>query len=105
MLGYFCRVRLVILPQAFQRAMPATINQFVITFKETSLVVIIGIFDFMASANAAYQTGVWTPYYREVYALVAAVYFVGAFSLSRYGAYLERRVSTLDRSRDDSVKA
>ena len=91
-LSYFQRVGLVVLPQAFRTAMPATINQFVITFKETSLVVIVGVFDLMASANAAYNTGVWTPYYREVYLFVAAIYFVGAFSLSRYGAYTERRL-------------
>jgi general L-amino acid transport system permease protein len=93
MLGYFCRVRLVILPQAFQRAMPATINQFVITFKETSLVVIIGIFDFMASANAAYQTGVWTPYYKEVYLFRRRLFSVALRSLSRTSRLNARSVT------------
>lgn len=92
-LNYWQRMAWIILPQAFRISMPATINQFVVTFKETSLVVIVGLFDLMASARAAYQTGQWTPYYKEVYIFVAAIYFIGAFSLSRYGAYLERRMS------------
>ena len=96
-LGYWQVMRLVILPQAFRAAMPATISQMVITFKETSLVVIVGLFDLMASGDAAYQTAVWSPYYREVYAFVAVIYFAGAFALSRYGAFVERRFAVVSR--------
>ena len=92
-LGYWHRTSRIVLPQAFRISMPATINQFVITFKETSLVVIVGLFDLMASSRAAYQAGDWTPYHKEAYIFVALIYFAGAFSLSRYGAYLERRTS------------
>lgn len=90
-LSYWKTAGLVVLPQAFRVAMPATISQLVITFKETALVVIVGLFDLMASGHAAYQTAEWSPYYREVYAFVALIFFAGAFSLSRYGAYIERR--------------
>ncbi len=91
-LGYLDRVFFILLPQAFRNALPATINQFVITFKETSIVIIIGFFEILASANAAFSTGAWTHTYVEVYVFVALVYFVFVFSLSRYGAYLERRM-------------
>ena len=91
-LSYWHRTSRIILPQAFRNALPPTINQLVITFKETSLIVIIGFFEILASGNAAYGTGEWSFAYFEVYIFVALVYFVFVFSLSRYGAYLERRM-------------
>lgn len=91
-LGYWQRMRKVILPQAFRRALPPTVSQFAISFKEVSLVIIIGIFDFLASGNAAYGSGEWAFAYVEVYVFMAFVNFIFVFSLSRYGAYLERRM-------------
>ena len=95
-LGYWRSVSLVLLPQAMRNALPATINQFVISFKETSLVVIIGFFEILASGNAAYGTGEWRFVYVDVYVFIALIYFVFVFSLSRYGAYLERRMAVGD---------
>ncbi|MGE3290891.1 MAG: amino acid ABC transporter permease [Geminicoccaceae bacterium] len=92
-LGFWHRISYIMLPQAMRNALPATINQFVISFKETSLVVIVGFFEILASGNAAYGTGEWTFAYVEVYAFIAFIYFAFVFSLSRYGAYLERRMS------------
>ncbi|MCA0255087.1 MAG: amino acid ABC transporter permease [Proteobacteria bacterium] len=91
-LTYWQRTSRIMLPQAFRNALPPTINQLVITFKETSLIVIIGFFEILASGNAAYGTGEWSFAYFEVYIFVALVYFAFVFSLSRYGAYLERRM-------------
>lgn len=91
-LTYWQRTSRIILPQAFRNALPPTINQFVISFKETSLIVIIGFFEVMASGKAAYGSGDWSFAWVEVYAFVAMIYFVFVFSLSRYGAYLERRL-------------
>ncbi len=96
-LSYWRCISLVLLPQAMRNALPATINQFVISFKETSLVVIVGFFEILASGNAAYGTGEWRFAYVEVYAFIALIYFVFVFSLSRYGAYLERRMSVSER--------
>lgn len=90
-MSYRTRVFDIILPQAFRASLPATINQVVITFKETSIVTIIGFFEITASASAAVGRGEWGAYYVEVYVFVALVYFVFVFGLSRYGAYLERR--------------
>ena len=94
---YWHRIGYIILPQAFRNALPPTINQFVITFKETSLVVIIGFFDVMASGNAAFGTAEWNFASIEVYVFVAFIFFVFVFALSRYGAYLERRMSVASR--------
>lgn len=91
-LSYWQRTAKIILPQAFRRALPPTISQFAISFKEVSLVIIIGIFDFLASGNAAYGSGEWAFAYVEIYVFMALVFFCFVFSLSRYGAYLERRM-------------
>lgn len=82
----------ILLPQAFRNTLPATINQVVITFKETSIVTVIGFFEVTASASAAIGRGEWGTYYVEVYVFVALIYFVFVFGLSRYGAWLERRM-------------
>lgn len=92
-LGYWRTTGQILLMQAFRLVMPSTINQFVITFKETSLVVIVGLFDLMASAQTAYQTGEWSSFHTEIYFFVALIYFVFSFSLSRYGRFVERRFS------------
>ncbi|MBZ0164667.1 MAG: amino acid ABC transporter permease [Notoacmeibacter sp.] len=91
-LSYWQRTTRIILPQAFRRALPPTINQFVITFKETALIVIIGFFDVLASGKAAFGSGEWSFAWVEVYCFVAMIYFVFVFSLSRYGVYLEHRL-------------
>ncbi|WP_417208575.1 amino acid ABC transporter permease [Antarctobacter sp.] len=91
-LNYWHRIGYIILPQAFRNALPPTINQFVITFKETSLVTIIGFFDVMASGRAASGTADWNFATIEMYVFVGLIFFVFVFSLSRYGAYLERRL-------------
>lgn len=91
-LHYWQRMRKVILPQAFRRALPPTISQLAIAFMEVALVMIVGLFDFVASGNAAYGSGEWSFANVEVYAFIALVYFVFVFILSRYGAYLERRM-------------
>lgn len=92
-IGYWHRVSRILLPQAMRNALPATINQFVISFKETSLVIVVGFFEILASGNAAYGTGEWTFAYVEVYAFIAFIYFIFVYSLSRYGAFLERRMA------------
>ncbi len=68
-----------------------------ITFKETSLVVIIGFFEILASGNAAYGNAEWNFAHVEVYCFVGFLYFIFVFALSRYGAYLERRMAVAER--------
>lgn len=91
-LHYWQRMRKVILPQAFRRALPPTISQLSIAFMEVALVMIVGLFDFVASGNAAYGSGEWSFANIEVYVFIALVYFIFIFTLSRYGSYLERRM-------------
>lgn len=83
----------VLIPQAFRVTMPQTVNQAVAGFKDTSYVAIVGFFDMTASASAALGTGDWALAFVEVYIVVALLYFVFAYSLSLYGASLERRMA------------
>lgn len=82
----------IIMPQVFRHSLPATINMVVLTFKETAIVIIIGFFEMLASAGAAFGSGEWVPYYLEVYAFVGLIYWVFIFSLGQYGEYLKNRM-------------
>ncbi len=93
-LTYWNRTRLVVLPQVLEKSFPTTLNQFVITFKETSLVFIVGLFDVLRAAEVSISTPGWSAYYTEVYMLVASLFFVVTFSLSRYGRFLEERMAS-----------
>jgi general L-amino acid transport system permease protein len=92
-LSYWQRMGRIVLPQAFRLALPATINQFVIAFMETSLIVVVGFMELLAAGNTAFKTGEWKFAYAEVYVFIAAIYFAFVFGLSRYGAYLEARMN------------
>jgi general L-amino acid transport system permease protein len=96
-LNYWQILGRIVLPQVFRYALPSTVNMIVVTFKETAIVIIIGFFDVLASANAAFGTGEWTPYYFEVYVFVAALYWVFIFSLGQYGEHLKTRMSVARR--------
>ncbi|MEM9640990.1 MAG: amino acid ABC transporter permease [Pseudomonadota bacterium] len=96
-LSYWHILGRIVLPQVFRHALPSTINMVVVTFKETAIVIIIGFFDVMASAKAAFGTGEWAPYYLEVYVFVAAIYWIFIFSLGQYGEYLKGRMAISER--------
>lgn len=90
-LGRFDILTRIVLPQVFRTVLPQTVNQIVTAFKDTSYVAIIGFFDMTASASAALGSGEWAAAFVEVYLMVACLYLVFGYSLSRYGAYLERK--------------
>ncbi|MFZ5783091.1 MAG: amino acid ABC transporter permease [Pseudomonadota bacterium] len=88
-LNYVQKTTLIILPQALRVVIPPLINTFIGFFKDTSLVLIIGIFDFLGTANQALVDPAWAGYPGEVYLFAAFVYFVFCYSMSRYSKYLE----------------
>jgi general L-amino acid transport system permease protein len=91
-LSYIHRLRLILLPQGMANGLPATVNLLVATFKETSIVAIIGFFDFTASAQAAYGNADWANAYVEVYLFIGAVYFACASVIAWLGHRIERRL-------------
>ncbi|MDX2101910.1 MAG: amino acid ABC transporter permease, partial [Alphaproteobacteria bacterium] len=92
-LGYWQTMRLIILPQALKITIPAQVNSAIGLFKDTSLLLIIGIFDLMSSMRGALSDTDWLGFNVEAYAFVAVVYFVFCFAMSRYSLYLEKRLS------------
>ncbi len=88
-LNYVQKTALIILPQALRVVIPPLINTFIGFFKDTSLVLIIGIFDFLNTANQALVDPAWAGYPGEVYLFAAFVYFCFCYSMSRYSKYLE----------------
>lgn len=91
-LSPYLRLRLVMLPQGLANGLPASVNLLVATFKETSIVAIIGFFDFTASAQAAYGNAAWSNAFIEVYLFIGAVYFGCASAIGWLGHRLEQRL-------------
>ncbi|SHN04232.1 amino acid ABC transporter permease [Roseibium suaedae] len=92
-LGYVQKTRLIILPQALQRSMPEIMNTVLGAYKDTSLVVIIGIHDIMATAKMAFSDPSWQHYGLEAYLLVGIWYLATCWCLSSYSRWLEARTS------------
>jgi general L-amino acid transport system permease protein len=93
-LSYWKKTRLIILPQALKTSIPAIVNQFISMFKDTSLVIIIGLFDLLSTAKAALSDPPWRPFYVEAYLFAALIYWAFCFFMSRYSQYIERRLET-----------
>ncbi|MSO74965.1 MAG: amino acid ABC transporter permease [Alphaproteobacteria bacterium] len=88
-LGYWRKMRLVILPQALRLVIPPMVNSFIATFKDTSLVIIIGLYDLLGAARTATNDPTWRAFTTEGYIFVAAIFFVFCSFMSRYSRRLE----------------
>ena len=89
-LSYWQRTRQVILPQALTITIPSQVNTFIGLFKDTTLVVVIGVFDFFTTLRAALGDSNWLGFATEAYLFAAGVYFLLCFAMSRYSQRLER---------------
>lgn len=92
-LGYWQTLRLIILPQALKLVIPAQVNTFIAVFKDTSLVLVIGLFDFLGTIKAMLSDTNWLGFSTEAYLFGAVVYFVISYGMSRYSRYLERELN------------
>ena len=82
--------RLVILPQALRVVVPSFVSIAVGFFQDTSLVVIIGLFDLLNTARVAAQDPAWLGFHTEAFVFVGMIYFVASTLMSQYGLWLER---------------
>jgi general L-amino acid transport system permease protein len=89
-LSFWPATVLIVLPQALRVTIPALVNTFIAVFKDTSLVVVIGLFDLLGAAKAVIVDPRWVGFGIEVYLFVAAVYFGFCYSVSRYTQHLEK---------------
>jgi general L-amino acid transport system permease protein len=94
-LGYWKMIGLIILPQALRLVIPGIVNTFIGLFKDTTLVMIVAIFDFLGQLRAAFADPNWsTPVTLLTgFAFAGIVYFCFCFAMSRYSLFVERRLS------------
>jgi general L-amino acid transport system permease protein len=90
-LSYWKKTGLIILPQALRLVIPPLVNTFIGFFKDTSLVLIIGLFDLLSAGKIAMSDPVWTAYSTEVYLFIAVIYFLFCYTMANYSRGLERQ--------------
>ncbi len=93
-LDYWKAMRLIILPQALKIAIPGIVNTFIGLFKDTTLVVFIGLLDPIGLSNAIRATTDWNGVYWELFVFIGLLFWICCFSMSRYSMYLERKLET-----------
>lgn len=82
----------IILPQAIQKVIPPLTNTAIVMVKNTSLVIIVGVYDMLGAGRAAASDPAWPAPFAETYLFVAVIYFVICFGISLYARWLERSV-------------
>ncbi len=95
-LGYWQKMRMIVLPQALKLVIPGIVNTFIGLFKDTSLVSIIGLADFLGTVRRGFSDPAWITEQTAASGLVFAafVYWAFCFSMSRYSIFMERRLDT-----------
>lgn len=90
----------IILPQALKLVIPGIVNTFIGLFKDTTLVLIIGLFDFLGQIQSSFSDPTWSSPVQSLtgYFFACIVFFVFCFGMSRYSMYMERRLDTSHRS-------
>ena len=91
-LNYSQKMRLIILPQALKIVIPPTVGILISAFKDTSLVVIIGLYDLLKTTQSTLSDPRWMGFSVEAYIFIALIYFAGCFSMSSYSRRLEREL-------------
>ena len=93
-LGYWQKMRLVILPQALRLVIPGIVNSFISLFKDTSLVFIMGLYDLLNIAKLIVTGQEWLGHDVESYIFAGFGFWIFCFAMSRYSQGLERRLQT-----------
>ncbi len=93
-LNYWRMMGLIILPQALKISIPGIVNTFIGLYKDTTLVVIIGLLDPIGLSQAILADSKWQGLSTEIYVFIAIFFFISCFSMSRYSIYLEKKLHT-----------
>jgi general L-amino acid transport system permease protein len=93
-LSYWQMNRKIILPQAIRITIPTIVNTSIGLFKDTTLVIIVGLLDLLGIGRGALADTTWMGLAYEVYFFVAITFFIFTFSMSRYSLYLEKKLKT-----------
>ncbi|NIS82260.1 MAG: ABC transporter permease subunit [Anaerolineales bacterium] len=88
---------LIVLPQALRAVIPAIVGQFISLFKDTTLVVIVGLLDLLGIAKAVTGQREFIGLHKEVYAFAAVIFFVCTFAMSYASRRLEQALGVGER--------
>lgn len=93
-LSYWQTQRKIVLPQALAMVVPSIMNNFISTFKDTSLVTIVSLYELTGALSLAINSDSdWRPFKIEGYLFIALIYFIFCFSMSRYSIWVEKQVN------------
>ncbi len=94
-LGYDYRqtMRYIVMPQALRHVIPGIVGIFIALFKDTTLVLIIGLFDLLGIVQAAVSDPQWIGYNVEGYVFAGLGFWLFCFALSRFSQRLEKRLA------------
>ncbi len=93
-LSYWQGMQLITMPQVLKISIPGIVNTFVQLFKDTSLVLIIGLFDLLAVMQAGIADVNWPNITTEAFVFTSFVFWLFCFGMSRYSLALERKLDT-----------
>lgn len=93
-LNYWQSMRLIVLPQALKVSIPGIVNTFIGLYKDTTLVIIIGLLDVLGIMRASLSDPQWNGLAAEAYIYTAVFFFISCFAMSRYSIYLEKKLHT-----------
>ncbi len=93
-LSYWQKMLLVILPQALKVAIPNLVGAFIALFQDTTLVLIIGLFDLLAMVRIASADSHWLGMETEGYVFVTVIFWAFCYGMSRYSVRLEKQFNT-----------
>ncbi len=91
-LGYWKATWFIVLPQALRLALPALANEFIALLKNTTLVLVVSLFDLLGIVHAALADPKWVGLTMEAYVFAGTIFWLACFGLSRWSAGLERRL-------------
>jgi general L-amino acid transport system permease protein len=94
-LSWWKTTALIVMPQALRHVIPGLVNSFIALFKDTSLVLIVALFDLLGQVRASFADPVWaTPTTLFTgFAFAGMIYFVFCFGMSRYSLFVEHRLN------------
>jgi len=93
-LSYWQTQRKIVLPQALAMVVPSIVNSFIATFKDTSLVSIVSLYELTGALDMAINADAnWKPFKLQGYMFIAIIYFIFCFSMSRYSQWVEKQVN------------
>ncbi len=92
-LNYYQQMRLIVLPQALKIVIPPSVSILISAFKDTSLVVIIALYEILKTTQSRLSDPEWMGFSVEAYIFLAILYFLGCFSMSSYSRRLEKEMA------------